>query len=398
MRSRIPSISLGTFAGVPIALHGSVLIVLLVLTTEVGLDSFGALLFGLAAIASLLLHALIHVFVGRTLGTPETHTIVLLPFGDVYSRGTRLVATSLSQRLRLAAVLLSPALVHIILALLLYPSINATPTPEGQLSTRLATDPIFHLFLIQATLGVLNLLPFEPLDAGRVFRVFASGVAQPSTQENRQIAGDEPNTAPEADNDPRLVSLSLIKTGQIVAICAGLFSLLMGMLTPFVLCVLIIVASMEVVMEETALVASTGLQAREVMRPAQSIDLFSHGITVTKALAVARSSFQDSFPIVLQGRFVGLVDRRTLLMAASQPESAGKLIAEYAAPASVVVAPGTPVPEVLAKADLHAGPIIVADGDQFEGIILPEQLAEILVASSLRSTSPPDDNNPTFFE
>lgn len=367
MRNPLPSLSLGSIAGVPTGLHLSVVLLVLVVAGEADFSAQQVLLFGLAVVASLIMHLLIHLALSRWAGLAEpTRDVTLMPFGEMGLSRIQLAEPNRKTLARAAVTLLAPSFVHLGGAALLY---GFAIQPETRPAVTFAQNPLMHLFVIQAALGLLNLLPLEPLDMGRVFRLFM--VQKPGT-----VA---------------ISSLGLIRSGQLVTIAVGLVSLWTGPISLFFLCAMIFAASIQIVMEETALLAATGMCAREVMRPAQRVDFFTHGVTITSALRIAQSSFQDIFPVVLQGRVVGLVDRRTLLAAAARTDHEEQYVSEIASPPAHVVNPNTPVSEVLAVGSADGAAVVVESESTFEGIILPNSLNDILIVGAIRKEEPPEE-------
>lgn len=339
----------------------------LVVAGEAGFSAQQALFFGLAVVASLIVHLLIHLACSRWAGFAEpTRGVILMPFGEMGLTRIQLGERTPGAIAKATITLLAPSVVHLASAALLYALIIR---PQTGPAVPFAQNSLMHLFVIQAALGLLNLLPLEPLDTGRVFRLFM----------------------PQKPGSSALSSIGLIRSGQLITIGIGLISLWIGPLSLFFLCVMVFMASIQIVMEETALLAAAGICAREVMRPAQRVDFFTHGVTITSALRIAQSSFQDVFPVVLQGRVVGLVDRRTLLSAAARADQVEQYVSELASPPSHVVNPETPLSEVLAAGTAEGAAVVVASENTFEGIILPNSLSDVLIVGAIRKEEPPEE-------
>ncbi len=380
MRIPLPSIPLGSVAGTPTALHFSVLLLVLVVAAEAEFTGQQAVLFGLAVLASLVMHLLIHLALSRWAELPEPpRGIALMPFGEVGMARWRPSGADIStgslpvppiensvSLTKGAMAILAPSGVHLATAAAIW---CFAIEPYAGPPIPFAYNQMMHLFVIQASLGLINLLPLEPLDMGRLFRFLS---------QQRASTG-------------ALSSLSLIRSGQLITLGIGLLSLWLGPFSLFFLCLMILSASMQIVMEETALLAAAGMSAREVMRPAQRVDSFTHGVTISAALRIAQSSFQDVFPVILQGRIIGLVDRRTLLSAAAHADKQEQLVAELASPPAQIVNLETPVSEVLAGGSPDGAAVVVSTENTFEGIILPEHLSDVLIVGAIRKEEPPED-------
>jgi hypothetical protein len=71
--------------------------------------------------------------------------------------------------------------------------------------------------------------------------------------------------------------------------------------------------SFQILLRSSITRASQGMSVADVMRPADLVDVLTHGMTISHALRVARRSFQEVFPVVNAKTVIGLVDRATLV-------------------------------------------------------------------------------------
>ncbi len=167
------SLRLGKIAGISIEINYSWLIVLVLLTTSLGLGWFpqrvpnlplaAYLAIGLLAsvllFASVLLHELSHSIVARARGL-SVKSITLFIFGGV---------SNLEEEPRSAGAEFQIAVIGPVVSLV----IGAVSWLFGQALadiSRLASEVCFYLAFANVLLGIFNLIPGFPLDGGRVLR------------------------------------------------------------------------------------------------------------------------------------------------------------------------------------------------------------------------------------
>ena len=163
---------IGRVGGVPIRVHVltyALPVLALAYGAYRGVGGAGLLwllVFVVAVVACVLLHEAAHAWAARAVGV-AVHDILLLPVGGA-ARLKRLPDTALQE----AGVVLAGPLTNLALGLLLLPAVFALAPPERFLWEGNFTGPAVLASLAVFNLLVfgLNLLPFFPLDGGRLLR------------------------------------------------------------------------------------------------------------------------------------------------------------------------------------------------------------------------------------
>ncbi len=332
--------------GIDVKVHATFAIILAIGATQWwathGLRGalFGAA-FTLALFACVLLHELGHGFVAQSLGL-KVKEVVLLPIGGIAS----LVGKPQSPKQEIAIAVAGP-LVNVAIALALAAgawfsgaAANLSSASAGKLA------PSWETFLVMLTAGnaslaLFNLLPFFPLDGGRVLRaLFSLKVGEPKA--TSWAAG----------------------IGQIAGVAMASFALASGQFfLALIGCLVFMAASRE---RATAtlhppLQALTAAEVAEV--PAVELEAASRiGETIPQLLRTT----QEAFPVVAAGALMGVVLRGDLVLAARRPElrqqsirtitqqvpelpshltvaEALKILDEMGAPLGVVITPDYPL-------------------------------------------------------
>jgi hypothetical protein len=114
---------------------------------------------------------------------------------------------------------------------------------------------------------------------------------------------------------PNQYSTGQYSTGQIVALALFVIALLSGEFWFATLLGFAFYKFLQTSFFLTAKRALSGITIREVMCPANEVDVLQHGMTVKRALKVAQRSFQDIFPVLHAKLVIGTVSRQALLKA-----------------------------------------------------------------------------------
>jgi len=156
--------TLGRVAGIPIRVHGSLLILLLLMLLQVPLSLWPV---GLAAAAglfgSIALHEVGHSLVSAAFGCPA-RDIVLLPIGGV----ARLACLPRNPRHEMWIAAAGPAV-----SLGLAGGFTLVDAVSGRAAPALAAVADL-LASVNLSLALFNLIPSFPLDGGRIFRAWLS--------------------------------------------------------------------------------------------------------------------------------------------------------------------------------------------------------------------------------
>ncbi len=303
------SITLVHIAGIPIKLHMTFLIIVLLGAWQwAGRSSdplvgaiFGAVLM-LALFLCVALHELGHSLMARRFGI-QTREILLMPLGGI----AQLEKNPDQPRHELLIALAGP-LVNVVIAILLI-LIGLTPQVslfnsllDGQgLSAALSTEPSFNnllLWLLSANVSLVlfNLIPAFPLDGGRVLRaLLAMGLGYPMA--TRIAAG----------------------VGQLIAIVIGLYGLFSGNLLLALVAVFIFVGASQ----ETAVAASKVVLTTRRLGDAYNrhVITLQNGDRLSRVVDYLLTSYQPDFAVIFGKKLLGIVTRADAMQAlASQPE------------------------------------------------------------------------------
>jgi Zn-dependent protease/CBS domain-containing protein len=294
------SLRLGTIGGVALYVHFTFLLLLaFIVLSHLLVDgnvenALAQLVFILLVFGIVVLHELGHAFAARHYGI-ATRDITLLPIGGV----ARLERMPEDPRQEIVVALAGPA-VNFFLAGLLYLWL----TPEelrSAWSLQLNEGMLLpRLFTVNVMLAVFNLIPAFPMDGGRVLRALLA------------FRGDYVQATQTA-----------AAVGQFVALLFGFIGLLAP--NPLLLFVALFVymgaaAESGMVQVRAALagipVARAMVREFHALHPEDSLD-----VAVQHVLA----GFQHDFPVVADGKVVGVLTRGDLLAALAKAGDRGQV-------------------------------------------------------------------------
>jgi Zn-dependent protease len=340
------STTLFTIRGIDVKVHATFAIIVAIGATQWGaVHGLRGALFGaaftLALFACVLLHELGHSLVAQRFGL-KVKEVVLLPIGGIAS----LVGKPQSPKQEIAIAIAGP-FVNIVLALALVAGLwfsgaaaNLSAANWGKLAPSWQTF-LFMLTAGNASLALFNLLPFFPLDGGRVLRALLS-LKLGEQRATRWAAG----------------------LGQLAGVAMAGFALVSGQIVLALIGFLVLMAASR---ERAAATLHPPLQALTAADVAEvpAIELEATA-RIGEAIPQLLRSAQDAFPIVADGVLLGVVLRGDLVLAAQRPEldlqsirtlaqqvpelpshlsaaEALKLLEEMEAPLGVVVTPDYPL-------------------------------------------------------
>jgi Zn-dependent protease len=340
------STTLFSIRGIDVKVHATFAIIVAVGATQWGAAHglrgalFGAAL-TVALFACVLLHELGHSFVAQRFGL-KVREIVLLPIGGVAS----LAGKPQSPKHEIAIAVAGP-LVNVILALSLgaglWLSGEATFVSAATLGKLAPGWQTFLLVLAagNVSLALFNLLPFFPLDGGRVLRALLS-LKLGELQATRWAAG----------------------LGQVASVAMAGFALVSGQIVLALIGLSLFLAASRERMAATLHPPLNALCAADVAEvPAVELDATAR---IGEAIPQLLRTTQDAFPVVADGVLLGVVQRGDLVLAAQRPElelqsirtlarqvpalpshlsvaEALKILEDMEAPLGVVITPDYPV-------------------------------------------------------
>ncbi len=298
-------------------------------------------------------HELAHALVARRFGV-TTRDITLLPIGGVSS----LERIPERPRQELAIALAGPS-VNVALAALLAGALALAHAPfmPGD-EHRLGTSFVAELLWINVGLAVFNLLPAFPMDGGRVLR--AALALRMNYDRATRVAA---------------------RLGQLVAVGFGVLGVLYNPILVFIALFVWLGAR-----QEAALVhvrsALSGVPVERAM--ITRFLTLAPTDTLERALQLTLGGFQQSFPVVDEGRVVGILTRDALV-AALRTVGPDAPVGQVMRREFEIVGSHEPVERVLSRlSTADATPVVVTDGGSVVGMVTPDSLAELLLVDDAR--------------
>jgi len=244
--------------------------------------------FILAVFASVVLHELGHALAARRYGV-GTRDIVLLPIGGV----ARLERMPEEPRQELVIALAGPAVTAAIVAVL-YVALRAAGAP-GTVREIVAGGSFFaQLLWVNVVLLFFNLLPAFPMDGGRVLRAVLA------------------------------MRTDYVRATNVAAAVGKAFALLFGVVGYFwlnnpLMIVIALFVWMGAAAEATTIEARSALGGVPVHRVMISeVRTLAPADPLARAVDFILAGFQQDFPVVADGRVVGVLTRAELLKALAQ--------------------------------------------------------------------------------
>jgi Zn-dependent protease/CBS domain-containing protein len=351
----------GTIRGIALYIHATFLLLLgwIVLShlllghVRMAVEgvAFTLLLFG-----CVVLHELGHALVAQRLGV-KTRDITLYPIGGV----AQLERIPREPRQELLIAIAGP-LVNLGLAGLIFVALVVTGARAGFVPVPVVGgDLLYKLLWVNLVLAAFNLLPAFPMDGGRVLRAFLA---------MRMDYG-------------RATQVAAV-TGQAMAFVFGFVGLFHNPLLVFVAFFIYMGAAQEAATVQSEL-AFRGVPVRAAMitrfvtlAPTDPISLAVHQLL---------AGSQHDFPVVEEGRVVGLLPR-TAIVAALGERGPDSLVREAMLPAPLVVSPVDSLEDVFRRLnETEAQTLVVEDEGQLIGLVTVENIGEYLMLQVAGSSS-----------
>lgn len=320
-----------------------------------GQHTLGAALAEIGFIVTLfgivVLHELGHALTARRFGI-ATRDITLLPIGGV----ARLERMPEDPKQELAVALAGPA-VNVVLALLLYAGLAIG---EHLTSLKLLLEHPGNFFVqllwVNVLLVVFNLLPAFPMDGGRVLRALLAIRM----------------------NYVRATNIAA-KIGQGMAFCFGLAGLFGN---PFLILIAVFVwmgAAQEAGMVQMKFALGATRVAHVMITEFKTL---APEDTLSRAVEFLLAGYQQDFPVVAEGRLVGMLTRTALVnglarLGGSMP------VADAMEQQFVTARPEEPVEKVFQRLQSAASRSMpVLEDGQLMGILTSENVGEFLMVQS----------------
>ena len=281
----------GTFAGIPVYVHSTfLLLIAFIVAHDLGAGASpaaaaGSALFLLAIFATIVLHEYGHALTARRYGI-KTRDITLLPIGGL----ARLERLPQVPRQELYVALAGPA-VNIVIAALTFVGATLTGVGLGSPTADLSGGNVLGRFMaVNLLLALFNLIPAFPMDGGRALRAWLA----------------------ERYDYSRATEIAA-NLGQGLAFMFGFVGLLSG--NPMLLFIALFVWMGATAEASSASVRSviTGIPVERAM--ITEFHVVEAGDPLQRVVDLVIAGQQHDFPVVEDGRLVGVLTRDRLVRA-----------------------------------------------------------------------------------
>ena len=356
---------IGRVAGIELRVHATFLILLAWMALAYYRSSgtvIGAargVLFTIVLFASVVLHELGHATAARRVGVP-TRDITLLPIGGV----ARLEYVPRKAKQELGIALAGPAVTAVI-ALVLALVLQVLHAPMVIASDAVVSGSgagfLAELMWVNVSLLVFNLLPAFPMDGGRVLR---AALAMRS---------------------------GYVRATDIAARVGRGFALLFGVVGLFYNPFLVLIA---LFVWLGAASESSALQEHEILGQVtvdrvmiRDLRTLAPTDTLEAAMHHVLEGFQHDFPVVENGRLVGVLTRAGMLAGLGR-HGAGSAVSASMDTSFRTTTPDEPVERAIAGLrECHCSTMPVVDDGHLSGMLTSDNIAEfVMIATALRSS------------
>ena len=346
------SIKVCNIKGIPIKIHLTFFLLLVWVALDeqqAGGDPLTEVLFVTTLFACIVLHELGHALVAGYFGI-RSRDIILYPFGGVAS-----IMGEPGPKAEFFITIAGP-LVNIIIALSLLPFIEIPAELSQVVHLSFAT----RVFIANVILVLFNFLPAFPMDGGRIFRAILALL--------------------------RVKSATFIaaRVSQVLSLGLAALALYTGNPILIIIAFLVFTNAVQEYTRQRAKKAALGFLVKDVMTEASKLQVLHHGMSISQSLDIALRSMQPSFPVMLGESVLGVLDKQTLLEAATNEEDgyiSGIMSREF-----VALRPDDEVAAVVEK--LQSAPndtwLVLDQNGRLLGMLLKEKLLEFLLVHGLR--------------
>ena len=282
------SLSIGRIAGIRIQVHVTFLLLLAALPLFLASnlrDALEVVLVVLSVFGCVVLHELGHAFAARRYGV-QTREIVLLPIGGL-ARLERMPEKP-SQEL---VVALAGPLVNVVLAALGIAGLLVAGETPAQVIAHRAEGYVEFMVFANLTMLAFNLVPAFPMDGGRVLRALLA-MRMPFPRATR-------------------IAATVGQGFALVFAVVGVFVLKSPMLVFVALFVFMAAGEERAIVQSRTWVAGVPVSAAMVTH----FDTLETRDELRRAIALLLGSSQHDFPVLEDGRLLGMLSRTELVRA-----------------------------------------------------------------------------------
>jgi Zn-dependent protease/predicted transcriptional regulator len=343
----------GTFFGITVHVHATVLLLLaalLVLPMTTGgtlASAFNEVAFVALAFSCVVLHEFGHALTARHFGV-KTRDITLYPIGGI----ARLERIPRDPHQEFWIALAGPA-VNVVIAVVLLAAFGTRAPLTWDLEGHVHTSLPIRLMWVNATLAAFNLLPAFPMDGGRVLRAYLA----------------------ERMNYLRATQLAA-HVGQGMALLFGFVGLVYNPMLLFVAFFVFVGAGEEANSVQAELLLE-GVPVRDAMMTQYTV--LAPEDPLARVVQLLLAGTQHDFPVLQGTEVVGLLDRSALLAALAErgPETT---VSEVMTPAAAGVSPAESLRAAYQRMDDEGrGTLSVLDAGRLVGLLTLENLMEYLM-------------------
>ena len=366
------SLKIGSVYGIGIFLHWTFLLLIAAIFAYfyVQSQSVGAAVSGIGLILAVffcvILHELGHALTARRFGVP-TRSITLYPIGGL-ARLERIPAEPMKE----FWIAIGGPAVNIVIAsglALLLLATGGTFAPGALQSP--GQHLIASLMWINAVLAGFNLLPAFPMDGGRVLRALLA-LRQDYAQATQTAAN----------------------VGQAMAILFGLVGIMWFNPVLLFIALFVYVGAQQESQQAMYRAFTEGTPVRQAM--VTRFVTLAVDDTLDDAVEELLAGTDHDFPVVEDGRIVGILRRKQLIQSLSDHDR-DTPVAEVADQDFVTTEPGAPLDEVFQQMSSESRSTVpVVEAGQLVGLLTLENVGElIMVSSALKSrphSGPRDDH------
>lgn len=352
---------LGTLASIPIYIHATFVLLLAWIAFAhlsaghgVAVAAQGLVLV-LVVFAVVVLHELGHALVARRFGI-ATRDITLYPIGGI----ARLERMPERPRQELLVAIAGPA-VNFALALVTYLALRIAGAGLGGEPLAIGGALAVQLIWINLSLGLFNLLPAFPMDGGRILRATLA------------FWMDRPRATAAAAH-----------VGRAIAVVLGIVGLMTSFWLALIAVFVWLAAGQEAAMEKMKTNLS-GVSVADAM--ISEFQTLAPDAPVERAAARLASGFQHDFPVVDDGRIVGVLTRADILRGLEHHR--GATVAELMHRRFPVAGLAEGLDGVLGRLPSDGGPVVVVHDARVVGLLDPEHVTALLAARGTRPGAAP---------
>ena len=342
---------LGSIAGISIYVHATFVLLLAWIAMihlaeghDVALLTQGLLLVA-CVFTVVVLHELGHALVARRFGI-ATRDITLYPIGGI-ARIERIPERPAQE---LLVSIAGPA-VNGVLALAIYLGLRLAGVGAGEDPLTIGASFMVQLMWINLSLGIFNLVPAFPMDGGRILRALLA------------FWMDRPRA-----------TVVAAQVGRGIAVVMGIVGLVWNPMLAVIAVFVWMAAGQQATMEglkallHDASVEDAMVGAVQALPPETSL---------TYAASRLAAGFQHDFPVIDDGRVVGVLTREDVLrgLATRRPDTA---VAELMHRSFPTAGPSERLDAVLDRLPPDGGPVVVVRDDTLVGLLDPEHVGAVV--------------------